>query len=479
MWPPARETCRASSDAAGPTLAKARKALGLDRPATVLRLSAYEITVHNYESDRPYRPYLASAGDQIRWVDLATGVTRDSTTNVMGPRGVVLSGDRTAVTQSDSGWHQNDIAWTAAERKRAFEAPLVVRAWSASPDVRVVGRCLYKDYDRIVLERSGVYGPERLYIDPKTGFLAKLDRDEPHYLWGQNHVEYVYATWNLFGDLVLPVSTTRVIDGDEEVVRTITDVTHVRADSAPSLALAAATKPSAVELPLFLHPAPVDTVRLGPHTYVLKNRGYNEVISLEGDTVYVLDATQSETRARTDSAWIGRLFPGPHPVVVVVTDLAWPHVAGVRFWVASGATIVSRDISRDFLRAVVARQWTLHPDKLAATGARTPFRFRAVHDSLVTPHIALYAINGIGSEGALMAFLPGLHVLWASDFVQQLQAPALYTAEVYAAACRVGIAPTRVVGEHQPVADWSTLTTLVQSQPLAGPASFAPPGRSC
>jgi hypothetical protein len=45
--------------------------------------------------------------------------------------------------------------------------------------------------------------------------------------------------------------------------------------------------------------------------------------------------------------------------------------------------------------------------------------------------------------------------------VQQLDAPALYTNEVYAAVCRVGIAPTRVVAQHHTVAPWSQLSTLV------------------
>ena len=51
-------------------------------------------------------------------------------------------------------------------------------------------------------------------------------------------------------------------------------------------------------------------------------------------------------------AWVGRLFPGHHPIVVVVTDLAWPHVAGVRYWVAMGATIVSHAGSKEFLSQV-------------------------------------------------------------------------------------------------------------------------------
>src|SRR5262249_5649324 len=149
-----------------------------------------------------------------------------------------------------------------------------------------------------------------------------------------------------------------------------------------SLVMPAASS-TTIELPGFLRPSPVDTVRLGPQSFILANPGYNEIVTLIRDTVYVLDATQSETRARTDSAWIGRLFPGHHPVTLVVTDLAWPHVSGVRFWVASGATIISRDMSRSFLESVLAHHWTRHPDKLETHPK--PLHFVAVHTSLVRP----------------------------------------------------------------------------------------------
>jgi hypothetical protein len=80
--------------------------------------------------------------------------------------------------------------------------------------------------------------------------------------------------------------------------------------------------------------------------------------------------------------WIGKLFPGPHPVAVVVTDLAWPHVAGVRYWVGAGATVISHRASEPFLREVVERRWTLAPDLRERRRAGTPFRFRSVEVSL-------------------------------------------------------------------------------------------------
>ena len=78
---------------------------------------------------------------------------------------------------------------------------------------------------------------------------------------------------------------------------------------------------------------------------------------------------------------------------------------------------------------------------------------------------------------SLMAYLPNDGVLYASDYVQTLDGPTLYTTEVYAAACRFGLKPGRVVAEHHPLADWTTLVQVVQRQPIADyPSARDSPG---
>jgi hypothetical protein len=159
--------------------------------------------------------------------------------------------------------------------------------------------------------------------------------------------------------------------------------------------------------------------------------------------------------------------------VLVVTDLAWPHVAGVRFWVASGATVVSYRASRAFLEQIVAHHWTVKPDKLEIQRKRGPvtLRFRPVSDSLrlAGGDIGLYPIDGTGSEGALMAYVRKARFLWASDFVQSTTDPTLYALEVWRAARRVGLDPLWVSAEHVPVTSWETIDHLVSGVDVEGP----------
>jgi hypothetical protein len=255
-----------------------------------------------------------------------------------------------------------------------------------------------------------------------------------------------------------------MVDGAPEVSRTVSVFGPAASDSAPPLALADTTVRMVPTVPDFLRPSPPDSVRVAAHVSLLVNRGYAEGVVLLSDTLYLLDATQGEERARADSTLIDHLFPGRHPVVLVVTDLAWPHIAGLRYWVARGATVVSHRASRAFLERVLRRRWTQTPDLYERRRKGTAFSFRAVDDSLSLAggKLRLYAIDGPSSEGALMAYVEDDRFLWASDYIQTVRQPSTYLSEVWGAVHRTGITPLRVAAEHLPVTPWSTIDSLAR-----------------
>jgi hypothetical protein len=187
-------------------------------------------------------------------------------------------------------------------------------------------------------------------------------------------------------------------------------------------------------------------------------------VTLRRDTVFLFDATQGDERSQKDSAWIGKLFPGRHPIVVVVTDLAWPHVSGVRYWVAQGVTIVSHRAARTFLESVVDRRWTAAPDLLERRRAVSRLRFVGVSDSLrlAGGDLLLFPIDGRTSEVALADYVRPDRFLWASDFIQTLQKPSAYLDDVWQAVARVGVTPERVAAEHLALSMWETADRLAR-----------------
>ncbi|HEV2180516.1 MAG TPA: hypothetical protein VGR59_09355 [Gemmatimonadaceae bacterium] len=454
-------------------LERAAARVGLDSARrNVLEVRGYDVRRHAFESDRMYPPYLAEVATLDEWLDPASGVERTASQTTIGGYefGSTTMGDaRASYIVRDTALVPSEAEHGAMYETRPLDVWAVLTDWLAAPDVRATKQCTYRDYPRLVLERRGVRGAEQLYLDPKSAYPVKLDRMERHYLWGQVHVEYVWSTWEREGAVHLPGAAFRMDDGETEIARVFGVRRMVPRDSAPRLTLPARESAMTPAVAAFLTPSRPDTARVSDHVFVLRNGGYGEVVALDRDTVFVFDATQGEERVRQDAIWIAALFPGHHPIVLVVTDLAWPHVAGVRAWVARGATVVGHRAARSFLERVVNRRWTLAPDLLERRRAQAPFRFRAVNDSisLAGGDIVVFPIDGAASEVALAAFVRPSKFLWASDFVQDLDAPTQYVDEVAAAVRRVGITPSVVAAEHVKLAQWSRVAAL--ADPAADP----------
>jgi len=462
--------CRATTTpSARVALDRAASATGLTAASgRVLHTDGFDVTSHAFESDRPGAPPFLSAVSAIdSWLDPRTGIERTTSRTTLGgaqPPVTTIGGALASYVVRDTAMQPSPSTHGELYVTRPLDVWALLIDWIASPDARAVATCEFRDYARLVLSRHGARGEERLFIDPKSGYPVKLDRVEPDYLWGTTHVEYIYSTWQSEGGLRWTVSSFRVVDGQTEVTRTYGSTRLEASDRAPPLSLPARADTMAPALPAFLVPSNPDTIRVGPHTFLLHNVGFNEAVTLVGDTVYVFDATQGEARARADSAWVAKLFPGRHPVTLVVTDIAWPHVAGLRFWVANGATVLTHRANRAFLQRVIDRRWTGEPDLLERRRAAVAPRLRVVDDSLrlAGGEITLFAIDGVASEGALAAFLAPDRFLWASDYVQTLAAPTQYLDETSAAVDRLRLSPVRFAAEHLKLSVWEDAKRLRQ-----------------
>jgi hypothetical protein len=450
---------------ANAVLQRAREAMGFSRVGDkIIHLHAVSGTSENYQSDRTYPPFFLQMQVIESWLDPKSGVERLSTQAVWpgsGPLPAQTTVDAAEITFAIRNDKPSALPRSSTQ-SRKLDAWAVIADWSAAADVRAAGVQTYRDYSRVVLSRKTEDGEQRLYLDAKTGFPVKLDLQESHYLWGQRHIEYVYSNWNQVGAISIPSTAFRLADGVVEISETVGDTELVDRGSAPSLALPDSPQQAPAKLPMFLQPIAPKTVQVGPNTYLLTNPGYTEAVTLVGDTVYIFDATQGEDRARQDAELIHKLFPGEHKINVVVTDLAWPHVAGLRYWVASGATVLAHSATREFLQSVIDRRWTLAPDLLEQRRKTAKLKFIGIDASysVAGGKISIHPIDGIGSEVALMAYLEADHFLWASDYIQDVSKPTLYASEVWKAVRRVGIQPERVAAEHLAITPWKTIEAL-------------------
>ena len=439
-----------------------RAIIPADLSGRVLRYRASLDVPYWEQSDRSYEPFVPNVAVWTRWYDPARMLeARHPAERVIRPNEFpsLLVTPTAVFAGRDSLVRPVPQLMPASAQVRRENPWMVVADWNAdASNVRVVARCRYRDAERIVLER----GPERLYLSESDAMPAKLQRIEPHYLWGQVKAEYVWMNWwGLRGGSDggrYPLAAFRVLDGAvyERIGVAVGSAQLIPADSAPRLDVPA-TPPMAEAAPAPV-PQVLDTVRVADKVYLLVTPNYTETVTLQRDTIFLLDATTSEARARADSAMIATLFPGRHPMVVVVTDLAWPHISGVRFWAARGATFVSHTISQDMLRRVVDRKWTLTPDALESARAQLHWRFRGVTDSLrlAGGDVVVHALRGTSTEGAVGVWIPSAKYFWAGDYVQN-GPDSPYARDIVATVRKLGFMPAKIGAQHIRLTDWSDI----------------------
>ncbi|HET7042682.1 MAG TPA: hypothetical protein VFI13_11705, partial [Gemmatimonadales bacterium] len=275
-------------DAAG-LLARADSAMQLDRTAgKVYRWSGMRSTLENYQSDRTYPPFFSTFTSEEGWYDPASGALRERGRVSYMSYGTndapeILSGPTATWLVRDTTLRPLSALRAMGAQARAREPWAVVRDWRTGPAVTVEGSCVYRDYPRLVLTRTAEGRRERLFLDPKTGFPVKLERRELHYLWGDVLVEDVWSNWLDVGGAMSPGSSFRVVDGATEVSRSVAQGSLVPVDSAPALRLPDPSLVQAEVIPAFLDPVTPDTIRVSERTFLLRNRGYTEAVTLQRD----------------------------------------------------------------------------------------------------------------------------------------------------------------------------------------------------
>lgn len=437
-------------------LQRSKKVLGLiqtEKP--IFHFYYNDVLLGREQSDRTYAPFFTTAINSEAWYYPQINASRIRVLSTIragsGPDRPMETyrGIRKSYFVRDTNYIPLPYSY---DQQNAWA---VMLDWAEDAKVKRVKNEVYRDYDRIVLERSDLSHTERLFIDPKTFFPVKLDYNVLSSIWGQQHIEIVYSNWTLTGESYYPASSFRLEDGEPMSYRTLgrsnlSDTSVIWFDKYVKLP---STGDPVINREWYNSQQPV-LIKVSDQTYLSKNNMYTETFTQINGTVYLLDATLSEQRARQDEKLIKSVFSNSSKMVVVVTDLAWPHVGGVRYWVSKGATIISHRASRSFLEKLVNRKWTIKPDELQKHPRKLNFIAIEKKTPFAAARLQIFPIDGIGSECALACYLTREKFLWASDYIQSVTDPAAYSKEVISAVQREKLLPSQMAAEHVILTDW-------------------------
>jgi len=220
---------------------------------------------------------------------------------------------------------------------------------------------------------------------------------------------------------------------------------------------------------------PREGVEVAPGVVVLPGAWYTTLVR-QPDGVVVIEAPISAEYSAQVLAEAARRFPGMPVKAVVSTSDAWPHVGGVREYVARGIPVYTLDLNRPLLVRLAAAPFTLAPDALARAPRRPQFHAVSAKTVIGTGEnrIELYPLRGEESERMMVAYLPGRRVLYASDLLQRMPDGSFFFAEypyeLAAAVRRERLDVQTVSAMHLSPIPWADVLAAVQG-------ATAPPAR--
>jgi hypothetical protein len=437
-----------------------------------------ETSGHAYyidQSERPEGPFIVmyQQGKELRDYPGRRTRVESQQRDIQGPEWspaitMVATTDAVAVMRGDRAVPGPSSQLEVVRRtldlspERMLFTALDARDLKLEPDVRLRG----------MMQRAVAFSWNgrrvRILLNPYNGLPTALDVIGPDPLfsmWGVVTETTQFSYWDLEpGGVRYPRQLDVFWNG---VTKSSTSVTKLRVNpalDATSFTIADDVRQAfATAKPSGFNAAVLDAARateIAPGI-VLVPGSWNLTFVRQPDGILIIEAPISSGYSAQALDEAARRFPGVPVKGVVTTSDAWPHIGGVREYVARGVPVYALDLNRPILERLLAAPYGEARDLLARAPKAAAVTWIAARTVIGSgdSRVELYPIRGENGERMLMAYFPAHRLLYASDEIQRLRSGAFfmpeYLLETRDAIEREKLVVERVFGMHLPVIPWS------------------------
>jgi glyoxylase-like metal-dependent hydrolase (beta-lactamase superfamily II) len=357
------------------------------------------------------------------WVDFSTGrrywlrkLDNTRYANITTPTwGANLAGDR----HNHLGANVVDL-YQQRNRQMTFPGPLLT-ALEKKGELKRLPDQKFQERLHYVLGLTDLNRDLRLFIDQKTGLLAKVESDIVVAVYGKVPLEYRYSKWREVAGIKLPFRTEGLHTQNGTSNWTIEDQLVEINKSEGSwfkdhedLMKEGLERVAHDRAALNEAPAPLKYDKLAEGVFLIRG-SINSLAVAMGDYTFIVEAPISEARSKQVMALTKELLPNKQLVVVGVTH--WHHdtVAGLRPYVAEGVRIAAAAANKDFLEKFLAA--TTHEDALSKSKTKPQYLWIENTRSLTQGNRTITAVEIPNSHaaGMLGLFLVNEGILFVGD----------------------------------------------------------------
>jgi glyoxylase-like metal-dependent hydrolase (beta-lactamase superfamily II) len=185
------------------------------------------------------------------------------------------------------------------------------------------------------------------------------------------------------------------------------------------------------------------------------------------DGLVVIEAPITSSYSAAVLAEAEKRYPGVPVKAVITTSDAWPHLGGVREYVARGIPVYACDLNRPILERLLKADYSAHPDTLARTPKAPKFTWVGGKTTIGNgdTRVEMYPAHGENGERMLFVYLPAATLLYSSDDIQKMRSGEFfmpeYLFEVRDAIARYHLEVTRIFGMHVGPMPWTEIEAAI------------------
>jgi hypothetical protein len=453
------------------------------RALTAIELDGVSTLYQREQSERPEGPWVATYSDFTDVRDFAADAVRRtarlrgySTPDWVNNRewlapGTTFTVSGVSLQKSNDRWVPARTPWEIATLPLAFEPERVVLTaldaadLHAEPDVQLHG------YTHHVVAFSSGSTRMRILLNPPSLLpkAVEITRARPFDTfwapWGDVTQRVTFGVWILEPEGIRFPRLWDFSTGGRPDGRV--DITRVRMNAAvdpAGFSIPAdvrqnfiANRRRIADIPFGSPQRPA--VVLAPGIVkVPANWDITEV--QQGDGVVILEGPLVSDYSAKVIADAGKRFGGAAIKAVVTTSDSWPHIGGMREYVARGVPIYALDLNVPILNRLFAATYRSFPDALAR--ASKPARMHPISTKTTlgtgANRIELYPLRTVTGERQMLVYFPEHELLYTSDLFtiagERIFLPQ-QVSEAVDAVNREHLSVKRAFGMHYDVLDWA------------------------
>jgi hypothetical protein len=311
---------------------------------------------------------------------------------------------------------------------------------SAAPDLHLESDTVLQTVPNRVVAFTWKDAPVRLFLNAYTYLPTAVEWKRAYPgdtfwgTWGDVTTRVYYSLWWLYpGGIHYPRQWDTFRNNLPERVVTISELDLNPTFAADDFAISADARASFAkrinstidDRPLGLPNQPA--VELAKDVVFIPG-AWNTTLVKQSDGIVVIEAPISSGHSTKVIAEAEGRWPGVPVKAVISTSDSWPHIAGVREYVARGIPVYALDLNLPILQRLVDAPRTSSPDLLAKSPRNADFR--SVSDKVVVGdgpnRLELYPLRGETSERQMMVCFPQRKLLYGSDPFQKDESGAYF-----------------------------------------------------